>query len=264
VRQIYPGGPGTVGDDGGGGGESTVDLAAAYAYPSWWTGTGAGERPAWVRANMVTSADGATAVKGASGALSSDGDRQLFGVLRGLADVILVGAGTARAERYGPAQPQGGWAPLREGRPATPPIAIVTGKLDLNLSSPLLRAAPGYARTIVLTAQSAPPDRREQAAKWADVVIAGSRHVDLATAIGALAGRGLRRILTEGGPRLLGQLVAADLLDELCVTVSPLLAGGDAARITAGADLPSPRRFRLGHVLEAEGSLFCRYVRVAP
>ena len=116
----------------------------------------------------------------------------------------------------------------------------------------------------MLTAQSAPPDRREQAAKWADVVIAGSRHVDLATAIRALAGRGLRRILTEGGPRLLGQLVAADLLDELCVTVSPLLAGGDAARITAGADLPSPRRFRLGHVLEAEGSLFCRYVRVAP
>ena len=253
-----------MGDDGGGGGESTVDLAAAYAYPSWWAGTGAGERPAWVRANMVTSADGATAVKGASGALSSDGDRQLFGVLRGLADVILVGAGTARAERYGPAQPQGGWAPLREGRPATPPIAIVTGKLDLNLSSPLLRAAPAYARTIVLTAQSAPPDRREQAAKWADVMIAGSRHVDLATAISALARRGLRRILTEGGPRLLGQLVAADLLDELCVTVSPLLAGGDAARITAGADLPSPRRFRLGHVLEAEGSLFCRYVRAAP
>lgn len=254
-----------MGDDGGGGGESTADLVAAYAYPPGWAGTGAGERPAWVRANMVTSADGATAVKGASGALSSDKDRQLFGVLRGLADVILVGAETARAERYGPAQPQGGgWALLREGRPATPPIAIVTGKLDLDLSSPLLRAAPACARTIVLTARSAPPDRRQQAAKWADVVIAGSRHVDLATAISALADRGLRRILTEGGPRLLGQLVAADLLDELCLTVSPLLAGGDAARITVGADLPSPRRFRLGHVLEAEGSLFCRYLRVAP
>jgi len=223
-----------------------------------------GKPAAWVRANMVASSDGAATVQGASGALSSDGDRRLFVVLRGLADVVLVGAHTVRVERYGPPRPRDEWATLRAGRQPAPPIAIVTGTLDLDLSSPLFTEAPAYARTIVLTVESAPQERRAQAAKWADVVIAGSRHVDLTLAIKALADRGLHRVLTEGGPRLLGQLVAADLLDELCLTVSPLLAGGDSPGITVGADLASPRRLRLGHVLEAEGSLFCRYVNVTP
>ena len=261
MRQIYPAGP-AAGGDSTDGADGTADLAAAYAYPSGSTPAGAGKPAAWVRANMVASSDGAATVKGASGALSSDGDRRLFAVLRALADVVLVGANTVRQERYGPPRPRGKWATLRAGRQPAAPIAIVTGTLDLDLSSPLFTAAPAYARTILLTAESAPQDLRAQAAKWADVVIAGSRHVDLALAIKALADRGLHRILTEGGPRLLGQLVSADLLDELCLTVSPLLAGGDAPRITAGADLASPRRLRLGHVLEAEGSLFCRYLRV--
>jgi riboflavin biosynthesis pyrimidine reductase len=256
VRQIYP--EGTQAD----GGADPVDLAAAYAYPPGWADKRPGETAAWVRANMVASADGAAASKGISGAISSECDRQVFSVLRGLADVILVGAQTVRVERYGPARASADWAPLRAGRPPVPPIAIVTGTLDLDLSSPLFTAAPADARTIVLTSEAAPADRRALAAAAADVVIAGSQHVDLAAAIGALADRGLYRVLTEGGPRLLGQLVAADLLDELCLTVSPLLADWDAARITAGAQLAVPRRLRLGHVLEAEGSLFCRYVRV--
>ncbi len=265
MRQIYPvrraaaaGSGSTDGADG------TFDLAAAYAYPPRQAAGQAGEQAAWVRANMVASADGAATVKGVSGALSSEGDRQLFVVLRGLADVVLVGAHTVRVERYGPPRARDAWAALRPGRPPAPPIAIVTGTLDLDLSSPLFTEAPAYARTIVLTVDSAQPDRRAQAAKWADVVIAGAQHVDLTLAIKALADRGLHRVLTEGGPRLLGQLAAADLLDELCLTVSPILAGGDVSRIMAGADLASPRRLRLGHVLEAEGSLFCRYVKVTP
>ena len=257
MRQIYPGGrEAAYGADG------NVDLAAAYAYPAGWPDRRSGTPAAWVRANMVTSADGAAAAKGVSSALSSEDDRQLFSVLRGLADVILVGAQTARVERYGPARARPDWAQLRVGRPPVPPIAIVTGTLDLDLSSPLFTAAPADARTIVLTSAAAPADRRALAASAADVVIAGSQHVDLAAAVGALTDRGLCRVLTEGGPRLLGQLVAADLLDELCLTVSPLLADGNAARITAGAQLAVPRRLRLGHVLEAQGSLFCRYVRV--
>ncbi|HKB29804.1 MAG TPA: pyrimidine reductase family protein [Streptosporangiaceae bacterium] len=249
MRQLYP--PGQGGTDGG------VDLAAAYAYPP----QPAGRAAAWVRANMVTSTDGATAVNGVSGPLSGEADRALFWMLRGLADVILVGARTVRAERYGPARAHKDWARLRAGRPPLPPIAIVTGHLDLDLSSPLFTVAPAYARTIVFTCDTAPPDRRARAEKWADVVIAGSRRVDLAAVVNVLAGRGLHRVLAEGGPHLLGQLVTADLLDELCVTVSPLLAGGDTARLTAGAELAEPRRLRLGHVLEAQDTLFCRYVR---
>ncbi len=259
MRKIYP--VGTAAVDGGGG---AVDLAASYAYPSGWADSRAGRPTAWVRANMVASIDGAATVKGLSGGLSSEDDRQLFHMLRSLADVILVGAGTVRAEGYGPARPRDEWARMRADRPPSPPIAVVTGMLDLDLSSPLFTAAPAYARTIALTTEAAPPDRRAQAAQNADVVIAGAHRVEMASAISALASRGLRRVLVEGGPHLLGQLAAADLLDEFCLTVSPLVAGADAFRTTAGSTLPSPQRLHLAHVLEAAGSLFCRYVRVAP
>ena len=271
MRQIYPEGScttgGTTGGNAGGsdgGGDGGVDLAVTYAYPPGSALSRRGKPAAWVRANMVTSTDGAATSKGTSGAISSEWDREIFFTLRGLADVILVGAQTARVERYGPARARPGWTPLRAGRPPSPPIAIITGSLDLDLSSPLFTAAPAYARTIVVTTEAAPPRQLELARGCADVVVAGSRHVDLTAAITALAGRGLHRVLTEGGPHLLGQLVAADLLDELCLTVSPLLAGGEDMRITAGALLQEPRRLRLGHVLEARGSLFCRYETVTP
>jgi riboflavin biosynthesis pyrimidine reductase len=253
VRQIYPGGGGNAG---------AVDLAAAYAYPPLPDEPGeAGALGTWVRANMVASADGAAMVKGLSGGLSSDDDRRLFHLLRGLADVILVGAGTARAEGYGPVRPRGEWARMRAGRRSSPPIAVVTQMIDLDLSGPMFTEAPGDARTIVLTTRAASPDRRARAARDADVVIAGTHRVDVAAALAALAARGLRRVLAEGGPHLLGQLVAASLLDELCLTVSPLLVGGEAGRVLAGSMLTAPQRLRLAHVLEASGSLFCRYVR---
>ncbi len=258
MRQIYPDGSGTAGD----GSDGAVDLAAAYAYPPVSAGARPGRPAAWVRANMVASTDGAATSKGTSGAISSEQDRELFSTLRALADVIVVGAQTVRVEGYGPARARPGWAALREGRPPVPPVAIITGSLGLDLSSPLFSAVPAGARTIVITSEAAPPERLELARECADVIVAGSRHVDLTAAIAALADRGLHRILTEGGPHLLGQLVAADLLDELCLTVSPLLAGGEDMRIMAGALLTKPRRLRLGHVLEAQGSLFCRYETV--
>jgi len=263
VRRIYAGGHGAhTGDGVTGGNGRAVDLAAAYAYPPWSdepdeTGT----LRTWVRANMVASVDGAATVKSMSGGLSGQHDRRLFHLLRGLADVILVGAGTARAEGYRPARPRDEWARLRAGRPQSPPIAVVTQIVDLDLPGPMFTEAPGDARTIVITTQAAPPDRRARAARHADVVLAGTHRVDLAVALAALADRGLRRILAEGGPYLLGQLVAAGLLDELCLTVSPLLVGGEAARVLAGSTLAPPQRLRLAHVLEADGSLFYRYVR---
>src|SRR6202012_427033 len=125
----------------------------------------------------------------------------------------------------GPAGPREQWAPLRAGRPATPPIAVVTGRLDLDPGSPLITAAPAAARTIAHTPPRAPADRGDRLAEHADIIVAGETSVDLRAAVSALAERGHRRMLAEGGPHLLAQLVEAGLLDELCLTIGPQMAG---------------------------------------
>ncbi|WP_214415445.1 pyrimidine reductase family protein [Sphaerisporangium fuscum] len=226
-----------------------VDLAEAYAYPS----------REWLRLNMVASVDGGAWLKGLSEGLSGKADRRVFGVLRGLADVVLVGAATVRTEGYGPVRPRASWAEPRQGRPPVPPVAVVTRRLDLDLASPLFTEAEPGARTIVITTGSAPGDRRDEVAKHADVIVAGDDRVDLATAVRVLRERGLGRILCEGGPRVNAQLAAAGLIDELCLTVSPLLIGGDAARVLNGP--ASLTNLAVSHILEEDGFLFCRYTR---
>jgi riboflavin biosynthesis pyrimidine reductase len=262
MQQIFPavaGGPpiGAVGP----GSPGLAALARLYAYPAAGPSPG---RP-WVRANMVASADGAASVSGRSGGLSGEADRQVFSVLRSLADVILVGAGTARAEKYRAVAQAEAWPELRDGRTPTPPIAVITRGLDLDPDSPLLTTAPADARTIVLTTRAAPAGRRAEAGRHADVAITGDDSTSPQAAIHALAERGHQRILLEGGPHLLGHIAAAGLLDELCLTVSPLLAGGQAGRIlasAAGDDVPEAQAgLELAHVLAGDGFLFCRYVR---
>jgi riboflavin biosynthesis pyrimidine reductase len=229
------------------------ELADAYAYP----------RERWLRTNMVMSADGAGALDGLSGGLSGTGDKRVFGVLRVLADVVLVGSGTAEAENYKPARPRPALASLRAGRPATATIAVISGSLDLDLTSPLFTEAPPDARTIVITRAAARPDLQEAAAKAADVIVAGQDKVDLAAALGALADRGLRRVNCEGGPHLLAQIAAAGLLDELTLTVSPTLAGPGSGRIVAGPAFAADR-MTLTQVLTEDGYLFCRYLTREP
>ena len=240
MRQLLPSGP------------DNPDLAAVYAYPD----------DLWLRANMVSSADGAADLDGASAPLSSDTDRRLFALLRTLSDVIIVGAATVRTERYKPARTQEPWRHLRDGRAPTPPIAVVTARLDLDPESPLVSAAPAHARTIVITTAQAPADRRAQLAPHADIIVAGEETVGLKAAVSALAERGYRRMLAEGGPHLLAQLLEARLMDELCLTIGPLMAGPGASRIVAGA-LPAvpPLPLTLAHVLEDDGFLFCRYIK---
>lgn len=255
MRQVYPGGSDLT----------DAEVAALYAHPDPPPGA-----DYWLRANMVASLDGAATLEGRSAGLSSEWDHQVFALLRALTDVILVGAGTARAENYAPVRPESEglrWAWLRDGRPPSPPIAVVTRALDLDLDGPLLATAPPHARTIVITSRAAPPSRRDAAARTADVIVAGDASVDLGAALDALAGRGHRRILAEGGPHLLAQLTAAALLDELCLTLSPVLTGPGAGRIVAGppqasADGAGP--YELAHALVAdEGFLLCRYLRPA-
>src|SRR5580692_1929941 len=229
------------------------ELAEAYAYP----------RERWLRTNMVMSADGAGSVNGLSGGLSAAGDKRVFGILRVLADVVLVGSGTAEAENYKPARPRPALASLRAGRPATATIAVISGSLDLDLESPLFTDAPADARTIVITREKAGPELQAAAAKTADVIVAGQDKVDLAAALDALADRGLSRVNCEGGPHLLSQVAAAGLLDELTLTVSPTLAGPGTGRIVAGPAFAADR-MTLAQVLTEDGYLFCRYLTREP
>ncbi len=232
--------------------QDSPDLAALYGYPDGL----------WLRANMVSSADGAANLDGASAPLSSGTDRLLFALLRALCDVIIVGAATVRTEHYKPARIGDSWRHLRDGRTPTPPIAVITARLDLDPDSPLVTAAPAYARTIVITTAHAPADRRAELARHADVIVAGEETVDLVSAVSALAERGHRRMLAEGGPHLLAQLVEARLMNELCLTIGPLMAGPGASRIVAGAlPVTQPQPLRLAHILEDDGFVFCRYTR---
>jgi riboflavin-specific deaminase-like protein len=213
----------------------------------------------YVAVNMVMSADGAIAVEGRTKDLSSDADRVVFHHLRSLADVILVGAQTVRDERYGPPRisEERQAERVARGQAPVPRIAIVSGSLDLDWSAPLF--TDSATRPLVLTTVDA--DATE-AARVADVVVAGERRVDLAAALAAVdAGV----VLCEGGPTLNGVLATADLIDELCLTIAGKLVGGAvAAGILGHVQLRDLVPMRLLHALEADGDLFLRYRRVTP
>ncbi|MGK5630381.1 dihydrofolate reductase family protein [Streptomyces sp. URMC 123] len=219
---------------------------------------------AWLRGNMVSSLDGAAHHDGRSEPLSSSGDMRIFGVLRALADVIVVGAETVRQEGYGPAKAREAFAELRAARGQAPAaaMAVVSASLDLDFAHPLFTAA--VTPTLLLTGAEAPADRVAAArAAGVEVVIAGKGHgVEPATVVRLLAERGLRRQLTEGGPRLLAQFAAVGALDEMCLTLAPVVTVGAAPRIMDGRGVEVPERFALASVLEESGFLFTRYRRI--
>jgi riboflavin biosynthesis pyrimidine reductase len=208
-----------------------------------------------VRFNFVSSVDGAATRDGLSGGLSGTADKRRFELLRRVADVVLVGAGTVRDEGYDAMRVSGASAAWRtaNGRPPHPVFAIVTGHLDLDPASPLFTDAP--VRPIVLTTERATAIDRFDA----DVVVAGATRVEPGLAVAALRERGLQHILCEGGPTLFGTFIDADALDELCLTISPSLEAGDARRIANG-DAP-PRDLRLATVLRSGDTLLLRYSR---
>lgn len=207
-----------------------VDPIEAYALPE----TG---RP-HLRVNMVSSIDGAAAVEGRVGILSGKADGALLHDLRSLCDVLLVGAGTIRAEGYGPLElsEDEQRRRLEAGQAAVPRLAVLTRSLELDLAAPVFTAAT--ARPLVVTTEEAPAGRREEAAAVADVVVAGRAEVDLGAALAELARRGLPRVLSEGGPHVLASMFAVDLVDELCLALAPVVSAGGELRITAGPALP--------------------------
>jgi riboflavin-specific deaminase-like protein len=230
----------------------TAELAHLYAYP---------HDRRWVRVNMVGSLDGTATVDGVAEGLSSDADRRVFRLLRALSDVILVGAGTVRAEGYREPRVAEQHAGLRaaNGQDPVPPVAVVSRSLDLDPGTELF--AQERTRTVVLTCEQAPADRRARLAEVADVVDCGATAVDLGSALDALAERGLRRVLCEGGPSLLHELVAGGHLDELCLTIAPVLAGGGERHVLHGGPFPVPAPLVLASLLEEDGVLLGRWVR---
>ncbi|MFG2400369.1 pyrimidine reductase family protein [Streptomyces lydicus] len=239
-----------------------AELADAYAYPAPDDPALSG-RSGWLRANMVSSVDGAAHHEGRSQPLSGAADMRIFGVLRGLADAVVVGAETVRKEGYRPARAREAFAARRAsaGQGPAPAIAVVTAGLGLDFTLPLFTEP--LVPTVVLTGAGAPADRVAAArAAGAEVLFAGEGlGVDPARVAGVLAERGHTRLLTEGGPMLLGQFAAAGALDEMCLTLAPVVAVGEAPRIMNGPAVPVPERFALASVLEDAGFLFTRYRR---
>jgi riboflavin biosynthesis pyrimidine reductase len=217
-----------------------TELASFYADP-----------PPGVRANMIFSADGAAAFGGRAGPLSCPLDQQLLKTLRGFADVVLVGAGTARAENYGPVR-------LTDaGRTAPPPIAVISrsGRLPSRLFDD-----PDQP-PIVVTCAHAAAARDDRSDDGRQVLVAGEESVDVARAVALLRARGMQRVLCEGGPTVLDALVEADAVDEICVTVAPKLAASQPVGRLTPSPLPAPVTMRLAHALVCDDYVFLKYRR---
>lgn len=242
------------------GGSGLVDeqrLCDLYSYPDRLT-------RCWVRSNFITSIDGGASADGKSGGLGSPGDRALFALMRELADVVVVGAGTVRVENYGGAKLSAAARQTRQarGQAEVPPIAIVTRSGDLDRDMRVFTDTE--VTPLVLTATDALEATRARLGAAAEVIDCSAKDagaVDIPTMLTTLAGRGLLRVLTEGGPRLHGSFIDAGLLDELCLSLAPTLLGGQAPRIAAGLG-QAHTALRRAHLLADDaGYLYTRYVR---
>lgn len=216
----------------------------------------AGPQRTFVRANMVSGLDGAIATDGVSAGLSGPADKDVFAVLRAWADVVLVGAGTARAEQYRPPRIRRELQAGRthRGQATVPRIAVVSRSLDLDLDSALMQDVS----TLVVTCANADASRLAALRRHHDVIVVGESTVDLHQAVIELHRMGLTRILCEGGPSLLGDLVAQALINDLCLSLAPSVGGGTHAGLFGAAPF-AQRRLRVQHVIESDGFLMTRY-----
>ncbi|HET7741274.1 MAG TPA: pyrimidine reductase family protein [Mycobacterium sp.] len=232
-------------------------LASYYSYPD-------NLGRCWVRANMIASLDGGATDDGTVGGLAGVGDRALFTRMRQESDVILVGAATVRIENYSGAQVSAAQRLARHhrGQAEVPPIAVVTHTADFDHDAKLFTRSE--VPPLILTCRETVAEARRRLGGLAEVLDASGRHtdrVDPASVLEILADRGLRRVLTEGGPQLLSLFIEHDLIDELCVTIAPILVGGQARRIATGSGEVHTRMRRSHLLTDPEGYLYTRYVK---
>jgi riboflavin biosynthesis pyrimidine reductase len=239
---------------------STVDsaeLAKLYAYP-------ADLDRCWVRGNMIASLDGGATVEGRAGGLGGSGDRALFAVMREAADVILVGAGTVRAENYSGAQLTVACRQLRQRRRQSevPPIAVASASGALEPESRLFTRSETPPLIFTTTVSfAATRDRLHGRAEVLDASTSDPIVVDLTAVLAELGRRGLHRVLCEGGPTLLGDIVGQGLLDELGLTIAPMVLAGTAPRIVVGQTAVTTG-LRAAHILtDADGYLYTLFKR---
>ena len=260
--QLFPSTDDDQRDHGAGAGATENEATEVMHRVDRETREPAGDRP-WVYTNMIVAADGATAVDGLSGQLGGDGDRMMFRALRAQADIILVGAGTARAEGYRPPQRYDEAQAQRSarGQQPRPRLALVTRSLNLDPDMALFDDSDPDTRPFVVSTRQALAERGADVADRAEPIAAGTEEVDLADALRQLRKLGFGRVLCEGGPSLNGQLVAQGLIDEWNLTIAPLLAGGDSKRAAVGP-LPGgpPPGMALDRVWLREDYLFCRWI----
>ncbi|MCU1345777.1 MAG: hypothetical protein JWL70_2043 [Acidimicrobiia bacterium] len=190
----------------------------------------------WVAVCMIASADGATVVDGVSGSLGNASDQQIFLTVRRRAELVVVGARTVAAEGYRPSRNPG------------QRIAVVSGSAQIDVSTELFTSGNGFL--ITSTTAEAPPG--------IDVIRAGTGTVDLAEALSQLE---VDFVVCEGGSTLNGSMIAANLVDELCLTVAPTLVGGSSPRVASNPGAGHLHDLQLAHVLEDDGYLFTRYTR---
>jgi riboflavin biosynthesis pyrimidine reductase len=232
------------------------DVDVHFFYAADWL------EPGGLRVNFVASVDGAAQAGGKSAGLQTGGDNTVFAALRDLADVVLAGAGTVTIEGYRAITVSDRRKTIRRehGLRETLPTAVISRSLRFDPDSTLFVGAAADARTIVLTCEAAPAAQRAALEPVADVVTCGGEIVEPALARRALEDRGLTRILSEGGPTAFADLVRGGVVDELCLSVSPLLVGPGPTRITAGlTDWPGPQGLMLAGLLEEDSALFLRY-----
>ena len=217
----------------------------------------------WILTNMITSADGATAVDGLSGGLGGPADHEMFHEFRAISDAIIVGSSTAVQENYGPPEiksEQATAARESRGQKSTPTVVVVTARLSIDPTHRLF--SDPDKRPIIATVADAPSEKRKALEEVADVIECGSEQVDMALMIKKLHEKKLSILLVEGGPTLNAQLIADNLIDEWNLTVSPILAAGDSKRAAQGINPPQePDSIKLSQVWLADELLFCRWVK---
>lgn len=230
---------------------TTTELYDAYALPDRTTPR--------IRVNFVSSLDGAVTLDGRSGGLGGQTDRELMQVLRTMADVLLVGAGTVRAEGYGGVRLEEDQVAWRRAQGLTdqPRMAVISHDLLLDAGHPFF--AEAVTRPVLVTHAGAPAARREELERVADVVVVGAASVDLPRMRAELAARGLPQILCEGGPHLFGTLLHAGLVDEVCLTLAPRVVAGPAGRIAQGVPEADRPARPLSVLTDDDGFVFLRY-----
>jgi riboflavin biosynthesis pyrimidine reductase len=236
--------------------ESATDVDVHAWYAEDWLDVGG------LRVNFIASADGSVSAGGVSRGLQTPGDNRVFAALRDLADVVVAGSGTVLTEGYAMVNLSAAKQQRRRelGLAETLTTAVVSRSLLLDPKAPLFHGAVSDPRTIVLSCAAADAQRRAALEAVADVIICGDDKVEPTLVRAALAERGLLHVLCEGGPTLFTEFIQAEVVDEMCLTVSPLLVGPGPSRIVAGQPWGIGLVWmRLAGLLEEDGALFCRY-----